>query len=76
VLSFYMLALGVIYPIGAIIQGAVADHVGLRTVVVGTAVLLLVALLAFFMARPQLAESLDDPTRTQMATRTRAPTAA
>jgi MFS family permease len=76
VLSFYMLALGVIYPIGAIIQGAVADHVGLRTVVIGTAVLLLVALLAFFMARPQLADSLDDPRRTQMATRARAPTAA
>jgi MFS family permease len=76
VLSFFMLALGVIYPIGAIIQGAVADHVGLRTVVVGTAVLLLVVLVAFFMARPQLAQSLDDPRRTQMATGARAPTAA
>jgi MFS family permease len=65
ILSLYMLALGVIYPIGAIIQGAVADRVGLRTVVVGTAVLLLAVLVAFYLRRPHLAESLDDPGRVQ-----------
>src|SRR5207302_1158757 len=48
ILSLYMLALGVIYPIGAIIQGAIADRLGLRTVVVGTAVLLLAVLVAFY----------------------------
>jgi predicted MFS family arabinose efflux permease len=58
-----MLALGVIYPIGAIIQGAVADRLGLRVVVVGTAVLLLAVLIAFYFRRPHLAESLDDPRR-------------
>src|SRR5207302_930853 len=63
ILSLYMLALGVIYPIGAIIQGAVADRVGLRTVVVGTAVLLLAVLVAFYVRRPDMAESLDDPRR-------------
>jgi MFS family permease len=65
ILSLYMLALGVIYPIGAIVQGAVADHLGLRTVVVGTAVLLLAVLVAFSIIRPRLAESLDDPRRGQ-----------
>jgi MFS family permease len=63
VLSLYMVALGVIYPLGAIIQGAVADHLGLRTVVVGTAVLLLAFLIAFHLARPHLTDSLDDPRR-------------
>jgi MFS family permease len=67
VLSLYMLALGVIYPIGAIVQGAVADHLGLRSVVIGTAVLLLAVLLAFYIRRPQLAESLDDPQRARTA---------
>lgn len=63
VLSLYMLALGVIYPIGAIIQGAVADDLGLRAVVVGTAVLLLAILVTFFLIRPNLTDSLDDPGR-------------
>ena len=63
ILSLYMLALGVIYPIGAIVQGAVADHLGLRTVVVGTAVLLFAVLIAFYVGRPHLAASLDDPRR-------------
>jgi MFS family permease len=63
VLSLYMLALGVIYPIGAIVQGAVADELGLRAVVVGTAVLLLVFLVTFFVIRPHLTDSLDDPRR-------------
>jgi MFS family permease len=61
ILSLYMLALGVIYPIGAIIQGAIADRLGLRTVVVGTAVLLLAVLVGFYFRRPHLAKSLDDP---------------
>jgi MFS family permease len=67
ILSLYMLALGVIYPIGAIIQGAVADRLGLRAVVVGTAVLLLAVLIAFYFRRPYLAESLDDPRRGRTA---------
>jgi MFS family permease len=67
ILSLYMLALGVIYPIGAIIQGAIADRLGLRAVVVGAAVLLLVVLIAFYFRRPYLAESLDDPRRGRTA---------
>jgi MFS family permease len=63
ILSLYMVGLGVIYPIGAIIQGAVADRIGLRTVVVGTAALLLLVLAAAFIWRPNLAASLDDPQR-------------
>jgi predicted MFS family arabinose efflux permease len=63
ILSLYMVGLGVIYPIGAIIQGAMADHIGLRTVVVGTAALLLLVLVAAYIWRPDLAASLDDPRR-------------
>jgi MFS family permease len=67
ILSLYMLALGVIYPIGAIVQGALADRLGLRNVVVGTAVLLLAVLVVFYVVRPNLAESLDDPGRGRSA---------
>jgi MFS family permease len=63
ILSLYMVGLGVIYPIGAIIQGALADHIGLRTVVVGTAALLFLVLVAAYIWRPNLAASLDDPRR-------------
>ena len=63
VVSLYMVALGVIYPVGAVVQGAVADHIGLRTVVVGAAVILVVLLAALFGRRPDLARSLDDSNR-------------
>ena len=43
-LGIYMMALGILYPIGAMIQGGVANAVGIRTVTVGGAVLLLVVL--------------------------------
>lgn len=41
-LGIYMMALGVLYPVGALVQGAVADVVGIRVVTVGGAVALLV----------------------------------
>jgi MFS family permease len=42
-LGIYMMALGVLYPIGALVQGAIANLVGIRTVTVCGAVILLAA---------------------------------
>lgn len=59
-LGIYMMALGILYPVGALAQGAIANVVGIRAVTVGGAVVLL-ALLATVLAR-RLPPSLDgDP---------------
>ncbi|MGH9278490.1 MAG: MFS transporter [Acidimicrobiales bacterium] len=60
VLSLYMVALGVIYPIGAVIQGWVGDRFGLRTVTAGTAAVFLAVVLLSRVARPGLAAGFDD----------------
>jgi MFS family permease len=61
VLSFYFLALGVIYPVGTLIQGPIADHIGLGTMTALSGVLLL-ALVALIRAlRPERITALDDP---------------
>ncbi len=60
VLGLYMMALGTIYPLGAVLQGTVADRVGLRQVTAGSAVVLVIMLLAFFARRPDLVASLED----------------
>jgi MFS family permease len=60
VLGFYMMALGIIYPIGAVLQGLVADHVGVRAVTVGGAAALLVVLGLLATFRPHLMGALDD----------------
>jgi MFS family permease len=60
VLSIYMMGLGVIYPIGAIVQGTIANHLGLRAVTVGSAVLLLVVLVAARTVLPAMMAALDD----------------
>lgn len=64
VLSLYMVALGVVYPVGAVLQGVVGDRIGLRAVTAATAALYLVIVLGVRAARPQLAvgfEDLDSP---------------
>jgi len=60
IISLYMLALGTVYPLGAVLQGALADRLGLRVVTAGGAALYLVVLVAAGVARPHLAASLDD----------------
>jgi MFS family permease len=61
ILSLYMVALGVVYPIGAVIHGAIGDRVGMRTVTAGTALLYLVIVAVVATARPGLASRFDDP---------------
>jgi MFS family permease len=61
VLSFWMLALGTIYPIGAVVQGVLADRSSLRVVTAGGAVLMLAVLAVLAVRRPDVLRALDDP---------------
>jgi MFS family permease len=60
VLSFFMLALGTMYPIGAVLQGALGHVVGVRAVTVGAAALLAVVLAALSALRPEVFGALGD----------------
>lgn len=60
ILSLYMVALGTVYPLGAVLHGTLGDRWGLRAVTAGGAVLYLVVLLAAGLARPGLVAVLDD----------------
>jgi MFS family permease len=51
VLGIYMMALGTLYPVGALLQGNLANLVGIRAVTIGGALLLLVLLLAVLIRR-------------------------
>ena len=58
--SLFFVALGVVYPIGALIQGLIADRTGLGATTMGGA-LALVGVLAFLSAtRPRFLQALDD----------------
>ena len=46
VLSFFLVALGVAYPVGALVQGPVANHLGVAWTTVGSALLLGVTCIA------------------------------
>jgi len=59
ILSFFFTALGVIYPIGALVQGSLADRAGLRAVTVGGALGLLAFLAAVAILRPAMLRSLQ-----------------
>lgn len=52
-LGLYMMALGILYPIGALAQGWIANAVGIRGVTVGGAVILFVVVIVAFR-RPLL----------------------
>ncbi len=60
VLSFYMLSLGVLYPVGAVLQGAVGTHAGVREVTAAGGVALLVVMMLTRALRPGVFMSLGD----------------
>jgi MFS family permease len=60
VMSLLMVLLGALYPLGSVLQGAIADRVGLRATTAGAAVLLAAALLAARLLRPGIARALDE----------------
>ncbi len=60
VLGLYMMALGTIYPVGLVIQGAVAATVGIRPVTVASGLVLLAVMAALLILRPALFHALED----------------
>jgi MFS family permease len=60
VLSLYFLALGVLYPVGATIQGPIADRVGLGATTAGGGVLMLGCVALLRVVRPARLRALDD----------------
>jgi hypothetical protein len=61
VLSVLLIILGSVYPLGAVLQGAIADQIGLRTTTFGAAALMLGLLLLARLLRPDFASALDAP---------------
>jgi MFS family permease len=61
ILSLYMVALGTIYPVGAVVQGALGDRFGLRAVTTACAVAFVLLVLVVRLARPGVAAALEDP---------------
>lgn len=61
VMSALMVLLGILYPLGAVIQGAIADEVGLRATTIVAALLLGAAVLAIRLVRPNFDREIRDP---------------
>ena len=61
VLAVHTSILGLLYPIGAVLQGRIADDIGLRRTTLGAAIILGLAMLAVRGLRPGLTRSLDEP---------------
>ena len=55
-----MMLIGALYPIGSIMQGAIADEIGLRATTTGAAVLLGALLLAWRILRPSASHAIGD----------------
>jgi MFS family permease len=60
VLSVLMVLLGTLYPLGSVLQGTIADRVGLRATTAGAAVLMAGVLLVARLTRPNLTRALDE----------------
>ena len=60
VLSLYFATLSIVFPIGALAQGAFARVVGLRTTTIVSAALMLAVVAGIAVARPELLRALDD----------------
>jgi len=58
VVSVLLMLIGALYPIGSVVQGAIADEIGLRATTAGAAILLGGLLLAWRLLRPQAANAL------------------
>jgi MFS family permease len=61
VLAVFTVILGSLYPLGSIIQGKVADHIGLRETTIGSAALMALVLLATRVVRPGISAAIDQP---------------
>ena len=61
VLAVFTVILGSLYPLGSIIQGKVADHIGLRETTIGASVIMMVVLLVTRAVRPGISAAIDEP---------------
>ncbi len=61
VLSIYMMGLGIVYPIGAVLQGWIANHTGVRSVTIDGAIVLMLGLVGNAALRPTIFTALGDP---------------
>jgi MFS family permease len=61
ILSIYMMALGLVYPVGAVIQGRLANTHGIREVTIATALALLAVVTLTAVVRPTIFTNLADP---------------
>ena len=61
VLSLNMMVLGTLYPLGALLQGRIADSIGLRATTAGSALLLLAVVVIVRLTMPRVAAPLDEP---------------
>ena len=60
VLAVFTVILGSLYPLGAIVQGKIADHIGLRATTIGAAVLMLAVLAITRLVRPGITAAIDE----------------
>lgn len=61
VVSVNTMILGSLYPLGAVIQGKIADGIGLRATTLGSGALMAAALVGTRLLRPGITSSLDTP---------------
>ena len=59
ILAFYLVALGVGYPVGSLLQGPVIDRIGLGWTTAATALLLLLIMAAVAVIRPGFVRALS-----------------
>jgi MFS family permease len=61
VLAVFTVILGSLYPLGSVIQGKIADHIGLRETTIGAAVLMAIVMVATRVLRPGITAAIDAP---------------
>jgi predicted MFS family arabinose efflux permease len=61
VVAVHTVILGAMYPLGAVVQGKIADSAGLRATTFGSAVVMAAALLLVRAVRPGITSALDEP---------------
>jgi MFS family permease len=61
ILAVYTVILGSLYPLGAVVQGKIADHIGLRATTAGAAVIMFSTLAATRLIRPGITAAIDSP---------------
>ena len=59
VLAVNNVILGSLYPLGAVLQGKIADSIGLRATTAGAAVLMAATLLVVRLTRPGITRAID-----------------